>query len=304
LLAGNFLHTSSNLFCCKSVFEEVGLFRSLRYVHDYDFFLRLGAQCQMVVLEDALLKYRFHESNTLGQDYAVSNFETGLVLADFFLRHDLSSLLPGYAEPGDVLARFFNSLRSYDTDREILTLLLLGRMHGTPAGLLPAVAGEAGAAFRQACTAAQKTGRDLALCAEELRWHKRQSESWWRKAQEATEALKWQKDQTDRWWREAEEQKEHLQWQAGQTTLWWRRAQDLDSLAKRQEGRIGALPSEAAALRSEADGLRSEADGLRMQLAEILSSRRWRMATRLATLVHKVMPPGSRCATWLRTLVR
>src|SRR3972149_5816319 len=41
LLAGNFLVTTSNLFCRKKVFNEIGYFSDLRYAHDYEFFLRL-----------------------------------------------------------------------------------------------------------------------------------------------------------------------------------------------------------------------------------------------------------------------
>jgi hypothetical protein len=38
LLAGNFLITTSNLFCRASVFEKTGGFSNLAYTHDYDFF--------------------------------------------------------------------------------------------------------------------------------------------------------------------------------------------------------------------------------------------------------------------------
>jgi glycosyltransferase involved in cell wall biosynthesis len=63
LLAGNFPHTTSNLVCKKEVFADIGYFSNLRYLHDYDFFLRLAYNLKANVLEKPLLKYRFHQSN-------------------------------------------------------------------------------------------------------------------------------------------------------------------------------------------------------------------------------------------------
>ena len=41
LLSGNFFATTSNLFCTREVFAELGYFSPLQFTHDYDFFLRL-----------------------------------------------------------------------------------------------------------------------------------------------------------------------------------------------------------------------------------------------------------------------
>ena len=70
LLAGNFLITTSNLFCRRSVFEDVGYFENLKYTHDYDFFLRLCKNYKAVIIDTPLLKYRVHALNTLKKNGA------------------------------------------------------------------------------------------------------------------------------------------------------------------------------------------------------------------------------------------
>nr|CAA6814706.1 MAG: Glycosyltransferase involved in cell wall bisynthesis [uncultured Thiotrichaceae bacterium] len=67
LLRGNFLITTSNFFFRRSVYERIGGFANLRYVHDYEFVLRLyNLGLKMECLWDkALLYYRLHDSNTI-----------------------------------------------------------------------------------------------------------------------------------------------------------------------------------------------------------------------------------------------
>ncbi len=67
LLRGNFFVTTSNFFFHRRVYEQVGLFRDLRYVHDYDYVLRvLNQGLQLAFLPDvALLGYRLHDTNTI-----------------------------------------------------------------------------------------------------------------------------------------------------------------------------------------------------------------------------------------------
>jgi glycosyltransferase involved in cell wall biosynthesis len=293
LLAGNFLHTTSNLFCRRSVFDDVGMFSSLRYVHDYDFFLRLCYRCKVAVIEEPLLRYRFHESNTLGDDYAASNFETGLVLAKFLLMHDLSDLLAHWEDPLEAMTRFFNSIRTYDTDRQILTLLLFGMKYYTPDRLLGALAERPENLFRQACVSAQRVGRDAALLKDNLAWQREQADASWRKAEEAAAALEWQNRQTERWWRTAEELKTNLAWQAEQTTLWWRRSGELGHELREQASRVDELASQRNELQAENSRLLADVSG-------ILSSRRWRAATRLASWADKLLPANTRRRAWLQ----
>lgn len=67
LLRGNCLITTSNFFFHRRVYERVGEFAELRYLHDYDFVLRvlaIGFNVQFLSGEK-LLGYRLHNSNTI-----------------------------------------------------------------------------------------------------------------------------------------------------------------------------------------------------------------------------------------------
>ncbi|EIJ36074.1 glycosyltransferase family 2 protein [Thiothrix nivea] len=67
LLRGNCLITTSNFFFHRRVYECVGEFADLRYVHDYDYALRVllaGFQMRLLVGEK-LLGYRLHGANTI-----------------------------------------------------------------------------------------------------------------------------------------------------------------------------------------------------------------------------------------------
>jgi len=69
-LHGNFMVTTSNLFMTAVAVEKVGLFCSLRYLHDYDYIFRmmLAHPGQVYYLYDEkLLYYRIHSGNTLGE---------------------------------------------------------------------------------------------------------------------------------------------------------------------------------------------------------------------------------------------
>lgn len=125
LLAGNFLKTTSNLFCRRDVFSQIDRFRNLRYTHDYDFFLRLSHRFHIQILPEPLLKYRVHQQNTLKENTAATDFECALVLSDFLVNHDLSVLFGKNIFPA--MMKFFNSLHAHHSERIILTLLLFSR---------------------------------------------------------------------------------------------------------------------------------------------------------------------------------
>ncbi|WP_136798307.1 glycosyltransferase family 2 protein [Desulfosediminicola ganghwensis] len=69
-LKGNLLVTTSNLFMTTKAQQEVGLFTSLRYLHDYDFIFRMMMAYPKGVSylhNERLLYYRIHSKNTLGE---------------------------------------------------------------------------------------------------------------------------------------------------------------------------------------------------------------------------------------------
>ena len=130
LLAGNFLTTTSNLFCKKSVFEKIGYFRDFRYVHDYDFFLRLCYHCNVHIIENPLLRYRRHRENTINENQAAIDFERGLMLAEFYLNYDLTKLFPD--ENHEItMVKFYNSLSACHSEKIILILILFEMMNSS-----------------------------------------------------------------------------------------------------------------------------------------------------------------------------
>lgn len=69
-LHGNFMVTTSNLFMTSEAAENVGLFSSLRYLHDYDFIFRMMIAYPgkvQYLFDEKLLYYRIHAGNTLGE---------------------------------------------------------------------------------------------------------------------------------------------------------------------------------------------------------------------------------------------
>ena len=124
LLAGNFLITTSILFCRKSVFQDIGLFQNLKYAHDYEFFLRLCYHFKIHIVDKPLFKYRIHSENTYGiENKAEADFEVGLVLSNFFLNYDLKKILPDNDIYTNV-AKFFNSINTFHSEKMVLTLVV------------------------------------------------------------------------------------------------------------------------------------------------------------------------------------
>ena len=209
LFAGNFLHTSSNLFCRKSVFDDIGYFSNFRYTHDYDFFLRLSYYYKTHFIDRPLLKYRFHGSNTISEDYAESNFETAIVLSNVLIKYDLKRFFQD-DQICDFMAKFFNSINTYDTDRIIMTILLFGLRYNKLDSFIELLY-QSDNAFKRACIDRMKKFRDTSLLKERLSWQEGQTELWWRKAEEFKNALEWQKQQTELWWKKAEELKDRAE---------------------------------------------------------------------------------------------
>jgi glycosyltransferase involved in cell wall biosynthesis len=78
----NLLITTSNFFLRKDVFKSVGKFRELRYAHDWDFLLRLTREHKTSLINDSLLSYRIHQSNTVGESEIKVIFEVNWLMAE------------------------------------------------------------------------------------------------------------------------------------------------------------------------------------------------------------------------------
>jgi glycosyltransferase involved in cell wall biosynthesis len=64
---GNLAMTTSNFFFSREVFEGVGGFSPLRYTHDWDWGLRAAERFKLVRLDEVLLHYRVHGTNTIAE---------------------------------------------------------------------------------------------------------------------------------------------------------------------------------------------------------------------------------------------
>lgn len=271
LLAGNFLHTSSNLFCRKNVFGTIGYFSDLKYTHDYDFFLRLCYHYKIHIIKKPLLKYRFHNRNTMSEDFAASIFETGLVLSNFLINFDLPEIGPQKEQLTEFMAKFFNSINTYDTDRMIMTMILFGLRYNIKYNFFNLFKDQENI-FRKVCIDKFKSFRDMSLLKERLSWQEGQTELWWRKAEELKTSLEWQQSQTELWWKKAEELKIELAWQKNQTGLWQTKAEELLEKAK--------------------------------TLDSIQSSVSWKFFSGLSKILDRISHAISKKRAWLRNLLR
>ena len=86
LMNGNFFMTTSNIVVRRSVFQEVGYFAPLRYVHDLDFFLRLLVHGKRIhIIDEPLLLYRRHAKNTIVEEHANVRAEWAFACARFIV---------------------------------------------------------------------------------------------------------------------------------------------------------------------------------------------------------------------------
>lgn len=135
LLTENYLSTTSNYVFTRGWFARVGAFRGLRFVHDWDFALRVAAQAHLHLHPEPLMQYRVHPTNTIRQNQVAMIFEICWILAVHLPPHltrppkDDTS----YDETSNpaLWGHLYHSLYTFGCDR-ILTLLLLQRLSENP----------------------------------------------------------------------------------------------------------------------------------------------------------------------------
>lgn len=261
LLAGNFLHSASNLICRREVFEEVGGFRDYRYVQDYEFFLRLAARFQIAVIPKPLLLYRFHDTNTLGENPSLSVAENAAVIATF-LHHWRPE--PDRKKAGEITTYLIEHMATYGGDRLLCAYLTELYATGSLTEEFAAPARHSEHPSVGKIMTFLDNRRNRSELENSVSWYTRQMNQWWEKAQhleaditELKQDLSWQSQQTDLWWRAAQALevevvglKQDLTWQSQQTHDWWSAAQKLqDELAYARSNR-GQLSIAAEKLRS------------------------------------------------------
>lgn len=84
LLKKNITITTGNLFFSKTLFDQVGQFRPLRYCHDWDFALRASLISEPVFIDMPLYKYRIHGTNSFSNLKFEQYLETQIVYEHYF----------------------------------------------------------------------------------------------------------------------------------------------------------------------------------------------------------------------------
>ncbi|MGQ3480968.1 glycosyltransferase [Paenibacillus sp. TY11] len=65
LLMSNFISTTSNMVFTKKLYQDIGGMRNLRFAHDWDFALRAAEYGECALIEEPLMHYRIHGTNTI-----------------------------------------------------------------------------------------------------------------------------------------------------------------------------------------------------------------------------------------------
>ncbi len=87
-LKGNFMVTTSNLFLTAEAARQVGDFRELRFLHDYDYIFRVMLACPgrvRYLSAEKLVYYRLHGANTLGQGAILAREQDQQVIREYLL---------------------------------------------------------------------------------------------------------------------------------------------------------------------------------------------------------------------------
>jgi hypothetical protein len=82
-LEANLAISTGNLAIHRNLFNKIGFFRSLQYVHDWDFTLRAILETEPVYVPEPLYGYRIHGTNSFSQLANVKDIEVVTVFAHF-----------------------------------------------------------------------------------------------------------------------------------------------------------------------------------------------------------------------------
>ena len=129
LINGNFLMTTSNFLFRRDLTTRIGEFAALRYTHDLDFVLRaLALGHRVTLLQEKLLHYRLHGSNTISEDHRRVRSEWAASAAAYL------TLLwdrPGAPEPDwDAARQMEEVLKRHDLARAVHPCMAYLRRNG------------------------------------------------------------------------------------------------------------------------------------------------------------------------------
>lgn len=130
ILTENYLSTTSNFVFPRETLNRIGDFQPLRYVHDWDFVLRIARWSKISLLPEVLLQYRVHPTNTIRENHAAMIFEICWCLAVHLPQH-LTTIVNAEAKKPSELEQVLNSIYNFDMDR-VLSVMLLQKLAENP----------------------------------------------------------------------------------------------------------------------------------------------------------------------------
>jgi glycosyltransferase involved in cell wall biosynthesis len=88
----NIAISTGNLVIRRSLFEKIGYFRCLKYIHDWDFILRSILVSEPVYVPEELYSYRIHNTNSFSELSHIAQIETEISLKYFRLLAENSKI--------------------------------------------------------------------------------------------------------------------------------------------------------------------------------------------------------------------
>ena len=127
LLMFNYVATTSNFFFHRSLINSVGYFNNLRYVHDWDYLLRIIKSHKICIIPIPLLKYRLHSNNTIKENHSRMILEICWILAKNYPKiiPNIISEIPTELERFQFYDQLYNSIQVYGCEKVILNLLFM-----------------------------------------------------------------------------------------------------------------------------------------------------------------------------------
>jgi hypothetical protein len=102
----------------------VGLFRPLRYAHDWDFALRVTQLARLALHPEALMRYRVHVSNTISENQAAMIFEICWILAVHLPQQMADEAWFSTLPLARRMDQLLHSIYTYECDRVLIGMLL------------------------------------------------------------------------------------------------------------------------------------------------------------------------------------
>jgi glycosyltransferase involved in cell wall biosynthesis len=156
LLETNFISTTSNVAFRRSLLDEAGLdFLPLRYTHDWDFILASCRHGRLALVEEPLVRYRVHDTNTIREGATQAAGEMRFEVMWTVCRHAASACAATVARghsQADLERRMWRSLPRFGCEELLAELLALRGLDASPPAAYDALL-QATHPFRRAAVA-------------------------------------------------------------------------------------------------------------------------------------------------------